>query len=136
MDKYASLANLFTSTASSGSPDLDKLLGLSPTADEDRRRRIEERQARIDALLNEEQGVEPSQGSQPAPAGKIPELSGNVKKRAEQLRPIFEEASQQTGVPVDLLMGLGHAESTFNPRARSGKDAKGVMQLKIGRAHV
>ena len=32
-------------------------------------------------------------------------------------------------VPVDLLMGLGHAESTFNPRARSGKDAKGVMQL-------
>jgi len=122
MDKYAPLASLFGSTGSTGSSDLDRLFGLRPVSEEDRAARIAERQARIDALLSEEQGVEPSQG-------RIPELSGDAKKRAEQLRPIFQEASQQTGVPVDLLMGLGHAESSFNPNARSNRDAKGVMQL-------
>ena len=122
MDKYAELANLFNTSASTGSADLDALFGINPNADAERAQRAAERQARIEALLSEDQGVGPSQG-------RIPELSGDAKKRAEQLRPIFQEASQQTGVPVDLLMGLGHAESAFDTKAHSSKDAMGVMQL-------
>ena len=101
MDKFSVLRGLYDPSFSSGRSDLDELFGLKPITDEERAswKREEEK------LL---QSVEPSQG-------RIPELSGDAKKRAEQLRPIFQEASQQTGVPVDLLMGLGHAESSFDP---------------------
>ena len=122
MDKYAPLASLFGSTGSTGSSDLDRLFGLRPMSEEDRAARIAERQARIDALLSEEQGVEPSQG-------RIPELSGDVKKRAEQLAPVIRAASEKHGVPFDLLMGMTHVESKFDPSATSGAGAEGTAQF-------
>ena len=42
---------------------------------------------------------------------------------------MFEAASQQTGVPVQLLKAVAKAESNFNPDAVSSCGAVGVMQL-------
>lgn len=44
-------------------------------------------------------------------------------------RPLFEQAAGDTGIGLELLMALSRAESLFNPRARSGADARGLMQL-------
>lgn len=122
MDKYAALANLFSPSASSGSSELDKLFGLRPITEEEREswRKADEEERR--ALLGEDQGVGPSQGT-------IPQLSGNVKKRAEQLAPVIRAASEKHGVPFDLLMGMTHVESKFDPSATSGVGAEGTAQF-------
>jgi len=41
----------------------------------------------------------------------------------------FEAAAKRTGVEDAWLRAVAHAESAFNPRARSPKGAQGVMQL-------
>lgn len=41
----------------------------------------------------------------------------------------FEAAAKRTGVEDAWLRAIAHAESAFNPRARSPKGAQGVMQL-------
>lgn len=41
----------------------------------------------------------------------------------------FRAASEETGVPVTLLLAISRTESYFDPRARSPKDARGLMQL-------
>ncbi|WP_231968010.1 lytic transglycosylase domain-containing protein [Thermanaeromonas toyohensis] len=45
------------------------------------------------------------------------------------LRPIFEAAARETGLPVALLEAVAEAESGFNPRAVSPAGAAGLMQL-------
>lgn len=132
MDKYAQLASLFNPSAGSGTSELDQLFGLRPVSDEEIEAKRAARKARIEALLSgegEEQRVEPSQGAQLLAPGKIPELSGNLKKRAEQLAPIYQEVSAKYGVPYDLLMAQAHAESQFNPAAVSSKGAVGTAQF-------
>ena len=42
---------------------------------------------------------------------------------------MFENASKQTSVPMDLLLAISRTESHFDPQARSVKDAQGLMQL-------
>jgi len=122
MDKYAALANLFGPTASTGRSDLDQLFGLRPITEEEREswRKTDEDERK--ALLGESQGVGPSQGS-------IPELSGNVKKRAELLAPVIRAASEKHKVPFDLLMGMTHVESKFDPAATSNVGAEGTAQF-------
>lgn len=127
MDKYAQLASLFTPAASTGRSDLDQLFGLRPISDEELAARKAERQARIDELLSEEQGVEPSQdGYLPT---KIPTLSGSAKERAAQIAPTIKAASEKHGVPFDLLMGMTQVESGFNPAATSRVGAMGTAQF-------
>ena len=41
---------------------------------------------------------------------------------------VAEEASRMR-VPVSLALAVAHAESNFNPKARSHKGARGVMQI-------
>jgi soluble lytic murein transglycosylase-like protein len=41
----------------------------------------------------------------------------------------FSRAAAESGIDADLLRGLCAAESSGNPRARSGKDAVGLLQL-------
>ena len=127
MDKYAQLASLFTPAASTGRSDLDQLFGLRPISDEELAARKAERQARIDELLSEEQGVEPSQGGY-LPT-KIPTLSGSAKERAAQIAPAIKAASEKHGVPFDLLMGMTQVESGFNPAATSRVGAMGTAQF-------
>jgi len=48
--------------------------------------------------------------------------------RAAIKRLVAEEAVRMK-VPPSLALAVAHAESNFNPRARSRKDARGVMQI-------
>ncbi len=45
------------------------------------------------------------------------------------LRPAFLEASRETGVQLGLLTAVAHVESRFDPNARSGAGAVGLLQL-------
>lgn len=59
-------------------------------------------------------------------------LARNLKKDRlsyEDLSPIFEEASEQTGLPVELLDAVVRTESGYRPRAISRAGAQGLMQL-------
>ena len=47
----------------------------------------------------------------------------------ESMDAIFKEAAEKYKVPVNLLMAVGKAESSFNPDAVSSAGAQGVMQL-------
>lgn len=42
---------------------------------------------------------------------------------------LFQQAAQQYGVPIELLLGVAHTESRFNPNARSPVGAAGMMQF-------
>ena len=44
--------------------------------------------------------------------------------------PYFEEASQKTGIPVDLLIAQARQESGFNPNATGQAGELGVFQIK------
>jgi hypothetical protein len=47
----------------------------------------------------------------------------------EALEPIIQEAAALHGVDPDLVKAVIQTESRFDPRARSGAGAKGLMQL-------
>lgn len=44
-------------------------------------------------------------------------------------RGIYQKAFSETKVPLSFLYGVTHTESHFNPRARSHRNALGLMQL-------
>ena len=44
--------------------------------------------------------------------------------------PYFQEASQKTGIPVDLLIAQARQESGFNANAKGGAGEIGVFQIK------
>ena len=45
------------------------------------------------------------------------------------LRPAFVQAARETGVRLGLLTAVAHVESRFDPNARSGAGAVGLLQL-------
>ena len=45
------------------------------------------------------------------------------------LRPSFVQAARETGVRLDLLTAVAHVEARFDPQARSGAGAVGLLQL-------
>jgi len=53
----------------------------------------------------------------------------HVRVRAERFRPYVRRYAQQYGVYPPLVFAIIHTESSFNPRARSGAPAYGLMQL-------
>lgn len=48
---------------------------------------------------------------------------------SEELQAIFDEAASTYGVDVKFLKAVGKVESNFNPNAKSGSGATGIMQL-------
>ena len=50
-------------------------------------------------------------------------------ERAKQFLPMFQRASQATGIPVPQLMAFAQTESNFNPRAVSHTGVRGIMQV-------
>ena len=77
----------------------------------------------------------PSEPVQQAPAAQPPSKrkasAGDVMPPAE-LRPVFEASAQHFGVPLNVLMAIGHQESRYNASAVGQPTkygtAKGMMQ--------
>lgn len=66
-----------------------------------------------------------------SPTGDLTSGYGNAKvpKGAQPYAGMVSSASKQHGVPENVLYGLMHTESSFNPRALSTANAKGLMQI-------
>ncbi|MFC6792953.1 phage tail length tape measure family protein, partial [Methylobacterium komagatae] len=65
--------------------------------------------------------------------------SGLINRVPPNLRQFYLDAASQTGVPLDLLLGVSYAESRFNSTAAANKNfptshAYGLMQLQPGTA--
>jgi len=61
-----------------------------------------------------------------------PATAGRPADRAQekrQVRTLVAREARSLGVPVSLALAVAHAESNFDPRARSPKGARGVMQI-------
>ncbi|MDJ0943122.1 MAG: lytic transglycosylase domain-containing protein [Kiloniellales bacterium] len=61
-----------------------------------------------------------------------PALGHKPADRAEEkrrVRTLVVREARSLGVSVSLALAVAHAESNFNPRARSPKGARGVMQI-------
>jgi soluble lytic murein transglycosylase-like protein len=67
----------------------------------------------------------------PAIASAKPAIIAPVKPsiKAPGIAEVINSASDQTQIDPDLISSVIHAESGFNPRARSPKGAQGLMQL-------
>ncbi len=60
---------------------------------------------------------------------QFPLVPNHVRIRAERFRPFVTKYAQKEGVYAPLVYAIMHSESSFNPRARSGAPAYGLMQL-------
>jgi len=62
-------------------------------------------------------------------SAKFPLVPDHVRVRAERFRPLVTEFARENGLYAPLVYAIMHSESSFNPRARSGVPAYGLMQL-------
>lgn len=67
--------------------------------------------------------------AQRAGSSGFSKVLGESLSASTDLDAVFKEASAAYGVPVNLLKAVAKAESGFNPNAKSGCGAMGVMQL-------
>jgi peptidoglycan DL-endopeptidase CwlO len=71
-------------------------------------------------------------GPQGASTITIPRAAAREATRCpvpQSLRPVFAQASQETGLPLSLLAAVAHVESRFDPQALSHAGAIGLLQL-------
>jgi len=59
----------------------------------------------------------------------FPLAPDHLRVRAERFRPFVTRYAAQYGVYPPMVYAIIHSESSFNPRARSGVPAYGLMQL-------
>jgi membrane-bound lytic murein transglycosylase C len=60
---------------------------------------------------------------------QVPMAKGHIHTRAGQYKPIIIRHSRRFNVAPELVMAVTHTESSFNPLARSGAGAYGLMQI-------
>jgi len=60
---------------------------------------------------------------------QFPLVPNHVRIRAERFRPLVTKYAAKEGIYAPLVYAIIHTESAFNPRARSGVPAYGLMQL-------
>lgn len=60
---------------------------------------------------------------------EIPLKGDHVRERAKLYLPLILKYSKKQKVPADLVLAIIETESFFNPKARSGVGACGLMQL-------
>lgn len=60
---------------------------------------------------------------------EFPLVPEHIRVRAERFRPFVGEYARRHNVDPALVFAIMHTESCFNPRARSGAPAFGLMQL-------
>jgi len=56
-------------------------------------------------------------------------FQADMSERLPELRSLFEEASQQTGLDWRLIAAVGYQESRWQMQAASGDGARGIMML-------
>jgi len=92
-------------------------------------------QSPIDKLIEESKSyelpkIELPERSEPRSAAQSMRTSGLMPP--QNFQPIFEEASAEYGVPLNVLAALGQQESSYNPSAVGARTkwgrAKGLMQ--------
>jgi soluble lytic murein transglycosylase-like protein len=81
-----------------------------------------------------------SANQRPAPAARIPALPrlpeiANVCPLPARYRAAFVDAAAKSDLPLALLVAVGQVESNLRPEARSGADARGLMQVLPATAH-
>lgn len=60
---------------------------------------------------------------------RFPLVSNHVEKRAQRYAPLVQKYAEQYQLDPALVFAVIHTESSFNPKARSGAPAYGLMQL-------
>ncbi len=73
----------------------------------------------------------PERAVEEALIGPLNGLSQSIwdRHRPQSYASLLDDAAARAGVEADLLRGLVHRESRFNPRARSGAGALGLAQV-------
>lgn len=63
-----------------------------------------------------------------------PDSQDSLSRGQSRLLPVFEEASQSSGVPVDLLLAVAHVETRFSQRdgTPSRMNGYGMLHLRDG----
>jgi peptidoglycan lytic transglycosylase F len=62
------------------------------------------------------------------------EFQTNLADRLPRFRPLFEQASEESGIDWRLLAAVGYQESKWDPSAQSNNGAAGVMMLMANTA--
>ena len=115
---------------------------LMRKADEEGKALTDQWRSQDDAHWNRALG-RPEQGAAPAgPAGpmtapppdpvqreNVPPLAGSTLSVPEHLRPIIQQASDQSGVPFNILAAKLQQESGFRPDARGTSGEVGISQI-------
>lgn len=64
----------------------------------------------------------------------VSDLGSSITNKLEKFQPIIDKASDQFGIPKNLIKSIINTESAGNPNAISKVGAKGLMQLMDGTA--
>jgi soluble lytic murein transglycosylase-like protein len=65
----------------------------------------------------------------PGPYRQPAVVSGRMRLRATQIRPLVAQYARQYRLPPELILAVIEQESAFNPQAQSHRNAVGLMQL-------
>jgi hypothetical protein len=71
----------------------------------------------------------PGGGAYPAPGGSYGAGGPNQAQVPAEYLPFYQEASQRTGIPMDVLIAQHRQESGFNPNARGRAGEIGIGQI-------
>jgi soluble lytic murein transglycosylase-like protein len=74
-------------------------------------------------------GGAPGTALTPAPAGAYGQGGPNNAQVPAEYMPFYQEASQRTGIPVDVLIAQSRQESGFNPNATGRAGEIGIGQI-------
>lgn len=61
--------------------------------------------------------------------GTIADAYPNRPVARQEVKQLVIQEAERLRVPISLALAVAHAESNFNPTARSSKGARGVMQI-------